>query len=89
MSADTILIKYFFLFIFAIFSKLVKSEPYLAILLFYNVNLTTTVAKFPTFFSNFLFYKNCFPSPYLSRAVCPVKISHKNLVQANVHTASV
>ena len=67
MSDDTILIKNYF-FIFAIFSMLVKSEPYLAILLFCDVNLSTTVAKFP--FSKKLFLdKNCFPSPYLSRAV--------------------
>ena len=44
----------------AIFSKLVKSEPNLAILLFYDVNLTATVAKFPTFFS-ILFLQKLFP----------------------------
>ena len=58
--ANTILIKYFFSF-----SKLVKSEPYLAILLFYDVNVMATVAKKIKFF----FYKNFFPSPFLSRAV--------------------
>ena len=72
MSADTILINFFF----AIFLKVVKSEPYLEILLFYDVTLTATVAKFQTFFK-FFFYKNCFHRSCLSRAVCPVKISHK------------
>ena len=67
MSADTILTKYFFHF--AIFSKLVKSELYLAILLFYDVNITATITKFPTIFSKYFCYKNCFPSPYLSRVV--------------------
>ena len=40
MSTGTVLMKYFF---FAIFSKLLKLEPYLEILLFYDVNLTATV----------------------------------------------
>ena len=53
MFAHTLLMKFFF----AIFSKLVKSEPYLANLLFYDVTLTATVAKFPTFFANFIFTK--------------------------------
>ena len=48
--------------------------------------------KIPDIFFNF-FYLNCFPSPYLSRAVCPVKISHncrfqKNLVQTNIQYIS-
>ena len=77
MSADTILIKYIFL-IFPIFSKLVKSEPYLAILLFYDVNLTATVGKCPIFFS-ILFYQNYFPSSYLCRAVRPVMLSHRKI----------
>ena len=59
MSGDTLLIKYIF---FAILSKLINSEPYLAILLFYDANLMATVA---TFFS-FLFYNFFPPSPYLS-----------------------
>ena len=49
MSADTISIFFFF---FAIFLKLAKSEPYLAILLFYDGNLTATAnSKLPTFCS--------------------------------------
>ena len=63
MSADTILI-----FFFAIVLQLAKSEPYSAILLVYAVNLTATVAKFPTF-KKISFYKIYFPSAYLSRAV--------------------
>ena len=83
MSADTILIKYF-LFIFAIFSKMVKSEPYLAILLFYDVNLTATVAKFPTFFSIFFFYKNVSLVHSFRRYYINCRF-YKNLVQANLH----
>ena len=47
MSADTILIKYIY-FIFAIF-KIGKISTIFNNLLFYDVNLTATVAKFPTF----------------------------------------
>ena len=47
MSDDTILMKYFLL-IFAVFSKLVNSESYLAILRC-KLNGHCTVAKFPTF----------------------------------------
>ena len=55
MSANT-LMKY--LFCYAIFSKLVKLEPYLAILLFYGVNLTATVAKFQILLLNFFLQKS-------------------------------
>ena len=61
-------------FFFFSFLQYFQNCKYLAILLFYDVNLTAAVAKFPTFFSIF-FYKNCFPSPFLSRAVWHVKLS--------------
>ena len=55
---DTIWIKLFFMF--AIFSKLVKSEPFLAILLFYDANLTVIVAKLPTFKKKTFFLQKLF-----------------------------
>ena len=57
-----------FFFIFAIFSKLLKSVPYLAILLFNDVNLKATVAKLPTFllifFTKIVSLVNTFPGPF-------------------------
>ena len=69
MAAGTILnIDKIFFSIFAIYSKLVKLEPYITISLFYDRNLKGTVTKIPTFF-DFFFYRNSFPGQCLSRAV--------------------
>ena len=56
-----------------IFSKLVKLEPYITILLFYVVNLTAIFEKFPTIFDVWSVKINC-------------RFKKKNLLQATVYT---
>ena len=74
MSADTILIKKnYFCNIFKI-GKIGAIISNFAVL---RCKLNGHYRKNQDIFFKYFFYKNCFPSPYLSRAVCPVKISHK------------
>ena len=74
MSIDTILIKTknYFCNIF----KIGKIGAIFSNFAFLQCKLNGQCRKIPDIFS-FLLYKNCSPSPYLSRVVCPVKISHK------------
>ena len=76
MSADTILIKKKFLYFCNIF-KIGKIGAIFSNFAVSRCKLNGHCRKIPDIFFSFFVYNNCFPSPYLSRAVCPVKISHK------------
>ena len=78
MSADTMYIDRIIFIYFCNIFKIGKIGAIFSNFAVLRCKLNGHYRKIPDiFFKFFFFYKNCFPSPNLSRAVCPVKISHK------------